>query len=101
MSAEIVNMCRVACDTCGKVRDTLSIGSTAARIEAAGAGWKYAQYDVKGKGLTKRVPSKRGHGAYEYDKKVPRQWDSCPDCPLPSLDEAMAIFAERYAEVSA
>lgn len=89
MGALNVSMCRLICDTCGFARDALTMGATAARIEASGEGWKYAQYDIKGKGLVKRQPQKprfAGDDSFTTNS-VPRQWDSCPACPLPSSAE--------------
>ncbi len=100
MSATTVSMCRLVCDTCGATRDTLTQGATSARIQAAGEGWKYAEYDIKGKGLQKRRPDPSRHpGAFSVES-TPRHWDSCPKCPLPDAAEAKAIAAKRAEAAS-
>ena len=94
MSAVTVSMCRLVCDTCGTARDSLTLGAISARIEAAAEGWKFAQYDVKGKGLQKRIPDPKHPGSFSVDA-TPKQWDSCPGCPLPSAVEAKAVADSR------
>jgi hypothetical protein len=56
-------------------------------------GWRYAAWNIKG--LSKRIPDPKHEGSWSV-KTVPRQWDCCPDCPLPeSPQDAAKIRSER------
>lgn len=99
MSASAVSYTHVECDSCGELRATPTRGSTAARIAAAAEGWKYAEWDVTG--LNTYAPrDMRGTLAErkKLQKIMPRQWDSCPKCPMPTgPQQAYEIRKKREA----
>jgi len=86
---------QIKCDSCGKSRNATEPDSTTARIAAAKDGWRYVAWNIKGKGLQKRIPDPERPGGFKVET-VPRQWDCCPECPLPdSAAEAAEIRSER------
>lgn len=97
MSARTVSYVHLQCDTCGKLRATATKGSTAARIEAASEGWKFTEWDVTGMNTYAPrnmigTPAERA----KLQKIMPRQWDCCPECPMPGTpQEACEIRKKR------
>ena len=97
MSATTVSYVHLACDTCGIVREAGVIGATAARIAAAGDGWKFTEWDTRGKNT---YATKSNFGQATRERRVlPFQWDACPDCPLPAgPEQAHEIREARKAK---
>jgi hypothetical protein len=62
VSAVPTGFTRLRCDGCKTVRQHLAVNVTAARIEAAQAGWRYA------------IKIDRGRLVF----------DACPDCTVPA-----------------
>jgi hypothetical protein len=61
VSAVVVSYTKLRCDGCKSVRDHVAVDVTAARIEAAKSGWRYA---------TKK-------------ERARLVFDACPDCKIP------------------
>jgi len=101
MSAVPVTHTRLSCDTCGALWPGMAKGVTMARIAAASDGWKFTEWDVAG--LNTYAPRDDGRALSlaerrKLQKVVPRQWDSCLDCPLPDgPEEAHKIRKAREA----
>ena len=100
MSATTVSYVHLACDTCGTIHSEGVVGATAARIAAAAVGWKYSEWDTRGKNTYARTGQS---GAPTRERRVlPAHWDACPDCPLPAgPEEAFDIREERKQKEAA
>lgn len=94
MSATTVSFVRIACDTCGAISPKPVHGATASRIAAAAEGWRFAEWDTRGKSTYAR---KTNFGQATRERRVlPAQWDACPSCPLPAgPEEAFDIREKR------
>lgn len=100
MSCEAIKGTRIVCDSCGRHRDASGTNATEARIAGSRDGWKYVAWDIKGKGYQTRSPRPTSAGGFTLDT-VPKQWDCCPDRPLPaSPPEAKQIRLKRAAAPS-
>lgn len=98
MSATTVSFVQLACDTCGFIRAKAVHGATAARIDGAAEGWKYAEWDTRGRNT---YTKKNSFGSPTRERRVlPAQWDSCPDCPLPAGPEEAFDIREARREAA-
>lgn len=100
VTSRVVTFAQIECDNCGARRDDVDQDATVARIGASRDGWKYIAFNIRGKGLQKKVPDEdvRGYPRYKVNT-VPRQWDCCPECPLPeSATEAAQIRDRRKVQ---
>jgi hypothetical protein len=91
VSCKAVYRAIVRCDRCGAESSRDGVEDiTAARIEAAGTGWKYKTYDAKA--ANNALGLRRGHGA--VNRLV---LDCCPDCDLPNsaVDAYKAMAASE------
>jgi hypothetical protein len=100
VSATAVSYVHLACDTCGSIHPKAVHGATAARIAAAFEGWKYTEWDTRGKNTYANSRQSAPGKATRERRVLPTQWDSCPECPLPpGPEEAFEIReARRKAE---
>ena len=101
MSSRVVSRAQIECDSCGKLREDLDPDATTARINAAHDHWKYVRWNIKGMGLQKRRPRQGGFlpGRFEVET-VPKQWDCCPDCPLPEGPAEAAKIRDKRTEAA-
>lgn len=80
MTSRAITFAQIECDSCGTRRDSVTDrDAISARISASRDGWKYVAWDIKGKGLQQYNRERAGGTS----TTVPRQWDCCPECPLP------------------
>ena len=99
MSIRPVSFAQIECDSCGTCRDSITDrDGTAARISASRDGWKYVTWDIKGKGYQKYSRAPEPGTARSARETVPRQWDCCPDCPLPESPIEAAEIRARHKE---
>jgi ferredoxin len=87
VTATSLSYTQIACDSCGAVCPQAVHGAVAARVAAAALGWKFVEWDTRGKNTYARR-STFDRATREQRKVLPAQWDVCNDCALPPGPEA-------------